>query len=237
MELFSEKISKDNYPLLLAGADEVGRGPLAGPVVACSVKLEIRDSHSFQEFKKVQKEIEKIGVTDSKTVTAKKRKRILAELGIKNCLPGRFKTFLSGEGFSLGYALYSLPPAEIDKLNIFRASLEAMERALKLGHRGKTRSHFFKITVDGKFNLLGPLRKYSSPLIKGDKKNFLIALASLIAKEYRDGFMELMAKKYPHYGFEKHAGYPTKWHKQQLRLHGPSPIHRKTFRGVLTDER
>ena len=69
-------------------------------------------------------------------------------------------------------------------------------------------------------------------LIKGDQRSTLIALASIVAKQYRDNLMELYAKKYPVYGFESHAGYPTKKHKEAIIKNGISKIHRKTFKGV-----
>ncbi len=181
---------------LLCGVDEVGRGPLAGPVVAGAVilnPLEIPE-----------------GLDDSKKLPRAAR-RTLEE-----------KILKSAVAFAIGVA----EPEEIDEINILRASLLAMKRAVSL--LGTPPDFLF---VDGiyKIDLGLPQRT----LVGGDGLSASIAAASIIAKEHRDRLMaEKYAAEFPQYGFEKHMGYPTAEHREALAKYGPSAIHRKTFKGV-----
>ncbi len=114
---------------------------------------------------------------------------------------------------------------EIDTLNILNASLLSMDRALK-----DTGIQPNLLLIDGNYGI----RSFpdGKPVIKGDRKCFYIACASIVAKVIRDGIMEMYHSLYPEYNFKRHKGYPTKDHKIAIKEYGISPIHRKTFRGV-----
>ncbi|MCI5779760.1 MAG: ribonuclease HII [Lentisphaeria bacterium] len=175
--------------------DEAGRGPLAGPVVAAAVVLPPdRD--------------ELPAVFDSKQLSAAAREDIFAEL-------------YALEGIQIGVA--SASPAEIDALNILRATHLAMRRAVA----DLRRADF--VLVDGlpvRFDL--PSRN----MVGGDAKCACIAAASIIAKVTRDREMIRAAEKFPQYGFAEHKGYGTAEHLAMLRRYGPSELHRKSFRPV-----
>ena len=118
-------------------------------------------------------------------------------------------------------------PQEIGQINILQASLLAMKRAvLKLNiSKGA-------LLIDGIYKIPGMDSFLQVPIVKGDALVSSISAASIIAKHFRDGEMSRQAKKYPHYGFEKHKGYPTAEHKKAIRQKGVCPIHRKNFSGV-----
>lgn len=179
--------------LLLAGVDEVGRGPLAGPVVAAAVILD------------PQYPIE--GLMDSKKLSEKRREQ-LAET-IRN--------------HALAWALGRAEVEEIDQINIFQASLLAMQRAidaLPLKPR--------QVLVDGKHcpDLNGIA---VSAVVKGDSTVPAISAASIIAKVARDKEMRTLALQYPDYGFACHKGYPTQQHLAALQTLGVTPLHRRSF--------
>lgn len=145
---------------------------------------------------------------DSKSLSGKKREILYQEIKEK-----------------LECTVAKATPAEIDRLNIRRASLKAMERAVgKLGQRPDL------ILVDGRDRLDG--RIPSRAIIHGDARVAVIAAASIIAKVTRDRLMTAYDRRFPEYGFAKHYGYPTAEHRRLLSMHGPCRIHRKTFRGV-----
>ncbi|OPZ64120.1 MAG: Ribonuclease HII [Firmicutes bacterium ADurb.Bin506] len=180
----------------IAGVDEAGRGPLAGPVVAAAVILPCG--------------IDLPGVNDSKRLTPKARAR--AATVIKEC--------------ALSYALGLASPREIEVLNIRRASLLAMARAVSgLTIRPQL------ILVDGCDALETDTR--CVPLIGGDGRSQSVAAASILAKVARDELMIEMDTLYPGYGFRTHKGYPTKQHLEAIARLGPSEIHRMTFKGVV----
>jgi len=182
----------------LAGADEAGRGPLAGPVVTCIVVCE----------RKLLKKFKKLGVKDSKSLSPKKRLEVIEK--IKK---------IKGIEWKISWVL----PKTIDKINILKATFLGWQRCFQ-----KLKKKPDLIFVDG--NLKIPKIKIpQKTIVKGDKKNVLIALASIFAKVKRDKIMENLAKKYPEYKFEKHKGYPTKEHLKILKKIGPCKIHRKTF--------
>ena len=185
---------------LVAGLDEAGRGPLAGPVVASCVILP-RDCpyHLFQ---------------DSKLLAARRREELFALL--------RASAAIIGVG--------SADPREIEQLNILQASLLAMRRALDdcTAQNGKIPPDH--LLVDGKFPV--PAAIAQTTLIKGERRSASIAAASIIAKVTRDRVMAEYHQLYPQYEFLRHQGYPTKAHRQAIERCGPSPIHRRTFRGV-----
>ena len=180
---------------LLAGVDEVGRGPLAGPVVTAAVILD------------PQRPVK--GLKDSKKLTEKKRELLAVEIKEK----------------ALCYVIARAEFSEIDNLNIFHATLLAMQRAV-LGLTIKPEL----VLVDGKFC---PEIPYPcEAIIKGDTKVEAISAASIIAKVSRDNEMIKMDEIYPGYGFAKHKGYPTKLHIEALETLGVTPIHRRSFKPV-----
>jgi len=182
------------YPAV-AGVDEVGRGCLAGPVVAAAVILD--DAVPVR------------GLRDSKLLTAADRERFA----------GRIR--LRARAVGLGVA----DEREIDALNILRATLLAMRRALEaLGVRPDY------VVVDA-LHLPG-LPVPQDAVIGGDRTCAPIAAASIVAKVHRDGLMRRLHQSWPAYGFALHKGYGTNAHLEALRKHGASPVHRLTFRGV-----
>lgn len=218
------EVLNPNYSFL-AGCDEVGRGPLAGPVVAATTYLNYsRQAETEELFEKLRD----LGVTDSKKLSQKRRVSILNDLEIDlGCLK---KIISKSRKFSLSYAIAEIPPTKIDEINILNASLKAMADSFSECHQmGKEG----RLLIDGNKVPLGlPKNIETEAVVKGDSKSLLIGLASIIAKEYRDNLMEKMGKDYPGYGFEKHAGYPTAFHREAIEKLGISPIHRLTFKGV-----
>lgn len=193
---------------LIVGVDEVGMGCLAGPVVVCAISV-------FPEFYST-KHPRLAGMRDSKLLSPTQRARLAIEL---ESVPG------------LVWRIALCEPAEIDRINIYQASRVAMRHAVsKLPLLGNP-----IVLVDGNkriqdFNLP------QMPIVKGDKTIWAIAAASVLAKVYRDALMERYARAYPVYGFEVHKGYATKMHREVIMAHGPCPIHRRSFRGVLTED-
>ncbi len=196
------KLLSQGYEFV-CGVDEVGIGCLAGPVVACAVRL-------CEDFKyETGKELR--GLKESKLLSAGQREKFAGILKKQ-------------KGFA--YAIVACSPRVIDTINIYQASRRAMRQALaKLSlSAGKT-----MVLVDGK-HLLQGIPHEQQAIVKGDQKIFAIACASIIAKVYRDRFMTRLAKKYPGYGFEQHKGYSTTYHQKQLKALGPSAVHRRSFR-------
>ena len=181
---------------MIAGLDEVGRGCLAGAVVAAAVVFESEDSVPE-------------GVDDSKKI-AKPRREELAEL-IKEK--------------AMSWAVAEIGPEEIDRINI----LEATKKA-RLSAVGNLNPAADFLLIDAVQLTASPLPQKS--IIKGDSASASIAAASIIAKVHRDSVMREFDLLYPQYGFAKHVGYGTPDHLEALRVHGPCPIHRITFRGV-----
>lgn len=185
--------------LVVAGLDEAGRGPLAGPVVAAAVVID----RGFLEsgFAAAYP-----GLTDSKQLSAARRevfqKSLVADSRIR---------------FGIG----SAGVEEIDRINILRATHEAMRRALAaLGPCDH-------VLVDG---LPVPgLPVASTALVKGDALSYSIAAASVIAKVTRDAWMDDLDRAFPGYGFARHRGYGTAAHMEALRALGPCPAHRRSF--------
>ena len=178
----------------VAGVDEAGRGPLAGPVVAaaCLVSSGVK----FQ------------GVRDSKALSPRVRKKV-------------FWNVITQGMVAIGVA----DEAEIDRLNILRASLLAMRRAvLALPVTPDL------LLIDGNFKIDLPLDQVA--IVRGDARVLSIAAASVAAKVTRDEMMLRYDAQYPQYGFRIHKGYPTRAHRDALEMWGPSPIHRMSFRPV-----
>ncbi|AKD03404.1 ribonuclease HII [Pontibacter korlensis] len=178
---------------LEAGVDEVGRGCLAGPVVAAAVILPPDYQHPL--------------FNDSKKLTKKLREQLREEI----------------KRDAVAWAIGEASPEEIDKINILKASFLAMHRALdKLQQRPEY------LLVDG--NRFNPYQKLPyNCIVKGDGKYLSIAAASILAKTYRDDLMCSLAAKYPHYGWDKNAGYPTKVHRAGIAIHGATAHHRRSF--------
>jgi len=181
---------------LPAGVDEAGRGPLAGPVVAAAVIL--------------PKECEINGLNDSKKLSHQKREILYHQI--------------KAVAVSIGVGI--IEPDEIDRINILRAALLAMEIAVK---KLNPKPDFLLIDGNIRTSLLIP----QQAVIGGDSTCNSIAAASIIAKVARDLIMDDYHNIHPEYNFKKHKGYPTKEHYEALRKFGPCSIHRKTFKGVI----
>lgn len=179
-----------------AGCDEAGRGCLAGPVVAAAVILPPDYFHPF--------------LNDSKKLTETRRFFLRDEL----------------EKQAIEFAVAECSPAEVDNLNILRASIEAMHKALRM--LKTTPQH---ILVDGnRFRRFGEIPH--TCVVKGDGKYASIAAASIFAKTERDRIMNKLHSEFPRYGWEKNKGYPTAGHRLAIQKFGLSPYHRKSFRPV-----
>ncbi len=212
----------------VAGVDEVGRGPLAGPVVAATAFLEVKE---LGELRPLFNQLNEMGITDSKKLTTKKRIQILKQLGISipELRAGEKYCLKNENSFSLYFSIAEISPALIDEINILNASLRGMSESFKKCYS----SGGGTLLIDGNKTPKDlPHTIASETVVKGDSKSTLIALASIIAKEYRDFLMVELSKEFPGYGLEKHAGYPTKAHKEAIIKLGVTSIHRKSFKGV-----
>lgn len=210
---------------LIIGLDEVGRGPLAGPVVGCAVSF-----NSSENLLNILNSFLGLGITDSKKLNQKKRLAILDSLkiDIKNIKPNE-----AYQSKYFSFCLFEHSPQMIDEINILNAALDAMKlSAIKLMQISKMNNEDAILLIDGNKKLKELDHIEQRPIVKGDSKSVLIGLASIIAKEYRDLLMAKMDEIFPQYGFKKHAGYPTKKHKEAIKIYGPTEIHRKTFGGV-----
>jgi len=180
---------------VIAGLDEAGRGPLAGPVVAAAVVL--------PEKGKLK------GVDDSKKLSAEQREEMFSLL--------REKALATGVGI--------VDVQEIDRLNILRASLKAMELAV-----GNLSLPPDFLLIDGIHPLPLPLPQQTIP--KGDQRCLSVAAASIWAKGTRDRLMVGYHDQYPQYNFARHKGYGTREHLQAIRKYGCCPLHRRSFRTI-----
>lgn len=178
---------------LLAGVDEVGRGPLAGPVVACAVIMP-PDMRAIR------------GVDDSKALTAAERNRLAVKIREK----------------ALACALGAASVREIERINIYQASVLAMTRALR--RLQVAPNH---VIIDGK--TMRTLAVPHTAVVHGDARCFSIACASIIAKVTRDLLMARLAVRYPAYTWERNSGYTTQAHIRGLDSHGITPHHRRSF--------
>ena len=184
--------SRKEYPRLVCGVDEAGRGPIAGPVYAAAVILDpawrIR------------------GLADSKLLAA----------GRREVLAGRIKER------AIAWAVAYASVEEIDRINILRAALLAMRRAvdsLKVAPE--------EAWIDG--TMCPDLACHARAIVDGDAKHKVISAASILAKTARDAEMCVLHQRYPQYGFDQHKGYSTREHLDLLRRHGPCDIHRRSF--------
>ena len=184
----------------IAGVDEAGRGPLAGPVVAAGVRLPV-------DWVEGGLPLELAGLNDSKQLSAAQRER--------------FFVFLTGHA-GVHFALAQADVPEIDAANILQATHHAMNEALA-GLRPPPQHAL----VDGR--PVNPLAVAQTALIQGDARSYSIAAASVLAKVTRDRLMAEYDRQYPAYGFAVHKGYGTPAHLAALARHGPCPIHRRSF--------
>ena len=201
-----KKIEEDIYlkgAQSIAGIDEAGRGPLAGPVVVACVVMP-RDSM-----------IE--GVNDSKKVSEKKREKLYDEITQE----------------AIAYGVGIIPQEEIDRINILNATKEGLTLAIKEMEKDlKEKQRSFEkpeiILVDALTKIDTDHIPYRS-IIKGDAKSYSIAAASIIAKVTRDRIMRQWDEVYPMYGFAKHKGYGTAAHIAAIKEYGLCPLHRRSF--------
>jgi len=179
----------------VAGVDEVGMGPLAGPVVAVAVIL--------------REDVDLAGLRDSKQMTRASREKLALRIREQ----------------AVACAAGKVQPAEIDQLNIHRAGLEAMRRAV-MG-LDVAPDH---VLVDAR--TIPEIASPQTAIVGGDASDGSIAAASVVAKVHRDAIMRHLAERYPGYGFEQNMGYGTEAHLAALQRLGPSPVHRHSFAPV-----
>ncbi len=191
---FEKQAARSGHDLV-AGVDEAGRGPLAGPVVAAAVVL--------------PSDFPGRGIDDSKKLTPRRRLEAVQVI--------RRKALAVGVGI--------VNAAWIDTINILQAAKLAMVRAVS-----RLEPKPSLLLIDGNFTIDFPAAQQA--LVKGDSRSISIACASIVAKVTRDRIMQACHRRFPHYGFDRHKGYPTAAHKKALASHGPCPLHRKTFKGV-----
>lgn len=185
---------------LIAGVDEVGRGPLAGPVVAAACIFD--------------RDVDIVGIDDSKKLSEKKREQLFDEIKDK----------------ALAYGIGEASCEVIDKINILEATKLAMKRAIDEADKmleSKGRDRIQIVIFDAvKIN---DLKKEQMSVIKGDQTYFSVAAASILAKVTRDNLMKEYDKVYPEYGFASNKGYGTKAHYEGIKKAGITEIHRKSF--------
>jgi len=178
---------------LIAGVDEVGRGPLAGPVVACAVIMP-PDVRAIA------------GVNDSKQLTAAERERLAVKIRER----------------AVCYGIGAASVREIDRVNIYHATVIAMRRAL--ARLSVTPNH---VLIDGK--AIRTLETPHTAIVEGDDKCYSIACASILAKVTRDRAMHLLAPRYPTYSWDSNVGYATAAHLGGINAFGVTPHHRRSF--------
>ena len=196
-----------------AGCDEAGRGPLAGSVFAAAViwNKETVENPAHEEWLEL--------LDDSKKLTDKQRAYLRPLI----------------EKYATAWAVVEVSAEEIDQINILKASITGMQRALdKLTIRPQ------HILVDGnKWRPYIPegevMEIPARTVVKGDGKYLSIAAASVLAKTYRDEYMLRLHEEYPMYGWNKNMGYPTKEHYEAIRQYGITPYHRKTFKLIINN--
>jgi len=176
----------------VAGVDEAGVGPLAGPVVAAAVVF--------------PPGVGIVGVDDSKRLAAEQRLELACEI----------------RAAAAAWAVVAVDPAEIDRINIYQAGLEAMRRALRSLPFAPER-----VLVDGRG--IPGLELPQEAIVGGDRTCHAIAAASILAKTERDRLMKGYDSEFPGYGFADHKGYATRDHRDAIRRLGPCPIHRRSF--------
>lgn len=189
----AEKPYRERGIRLLAGVDEAGVAPLAGPVVAAAVIMPPDSAIRM--------------VDDSKTLSPARREELAEAI--------RAEAVVCGIG--------AARPREIDRINIYHATLAAMRRAvLRLGIPPQC------VLVDAR--TIPGITFPQEPHVKGDATFYQIACASILAKTFRDALMQRLDRRFPGYGFARNMGYPTAEHREAIRRLGPTPVHRRSFR-------
>ncbi len=183
----------------VAGVDEAGRGPVAGPVTVAAVIFRFPVSGNIPETLLR-------GVRDSKQIAEKDRVPLAESI----------------RQHAIDFSIVHVPNGTIDSLNILNATRLAVSKAVE-----SLRIKPQVVLIDGKFLNLKNCTCIS--IVKGDEKIFSIAAASILAKVSRDSLMLCYAQEFPHYSFEKNKGYLTPQHLQAIRDHGYSPLHRRSF--------
>lgn len=227
-------MAKENNTKYIIGIDEVGRGPIAGPVAVAAFKLPI---DSYQLLIENAKEETKTPLRDSKKLSKKQR-----EVWFKFLKKQK-------EDGKCDYVISFVSPEMIDKFGIAKCIQKALNESLtKVASRALP--NFYRFTPEGSYTdknleglaslslfdiyLDGGLKageEYinQQTIIKGDELHPIISLASIVAKVTRDGVMAKYSKEYPEYGFENHSGYGTKAHYEAIKKYGQTKIHRKSF--------
>lgn len=233
-----EQFQKGNR--LIAGVDEVGRGPLAGPMVTAAVVFKPETLISLFEFYKNLSDSENLNSTETKEV---KSDNLTISKNINTILPKelfeikdskklsekkreRLAEFI--KDYALDYSIQVIEREIIDEKGISPATQMGFFNAINaLGENWE-----FVLTDNFQINAIPNYKQLNIP--KGDDKSISIAAASIIAKVHRDNILKVMALKYPEYGFEKHKGYGTKAHIEAIIKYGPCEIHRKSFEPIKT---
>jgi ribonuclease HII len=196
---YDESIRKNGFSII-AGVDEAGRGPVAGPVVAAAVIL--------------PGDIRVEGIRDSKKIPEKEREELF------------WVILLNALDIGIGI----VDSVEIDRINILRATRQAMHNAvMDLTNNISGKPDIILIDAI----TIPSIKIKQMPIIKGDAKSASIAAASIVAKVVRDGIMIKYHSVYPQYEFNEHKGYATKAHLDKIKKYGPCPIHRKSFQKVM----
>jgi ribonuclease HII len=190
----------------LIGVDEVGRGPIAGPLVVCACAVR-SDTDILHLFPKQE-------LRDSKKLSDMARIRITEQL----------ITFVDTKEVLFG--LGEIDAERLDEIGLSRSIEEAVRDALEQVHEQGVPKDTF-IVLDG--SLRAHETYQQKTIIKGDEKVPEIALASIIAKVHRDVYMKKISEIYPEYGFQSHVGYGTKAHYEALKVYGLTPLHRRSF--------
>lgn len=180
---------------LVAGVDEAGRGPLAGPVVVSAVILPA--AHQLASL------------DDSKRLSARKRELLVPQI----------------EAIAIAFSVVFVEAEEIDRVNILQATMNGMQRAIEQLKPAPALAQ-----IDG--NRAPILNCKAETIVGGDGLVAAISAASILAKVYRDRWMQTLHHTYPDYGFDRHKGYPTALHQERLQLFGPCPEHRMSFAPV-----
>ncbi|MCB0358764.1 MAG: ribonuclease HII [Bdellovibrionales bacterium] len=200
------KSKRGQARLFIVGADEAGRGPLAGPVTGAAVILPPGYVNS--------------GINDSKKLSAEQRCELAAAI----------------RRDALAWAVYSVGPRRIEHINILQAARLAMARSVDRVHRimgGRYRDVRLFVLVDGNVRL--ETKWPQETMVKGDGRMASIGAASILAKVVRDELMALADVRYPQYGFRNHKGYATHAHRQALAEFGYCRLHRRSFAGVCLE--
>jgi ribonuclease HII len=203
--LIFESLHWDEGRSLVAGVDEAGRGPLAGPIVIAAVILNPRDFRNNDVISDFYQDIK-----DSKLITPKKR-QILFDFITK---------------VSISYSIVEIDNFKIDRVGIMEANTLGFNKALQ----GLKKYPHHVLTDHYKVRDL-PSSSQTN-IIRGDSASMTISAASILAKVHRDKIMEVLDNKYPVYGFAQHKGYGTKLHREKILKYGPCEIHRRTFEPI-----